>query len=431
MPLTPPDAALVARDRALPGLALLLDPDRLAAVLAAALPDAAITGLTTTYLRYKPETSCLAGVELETSAGVIRLAAKAFKPRRYAVERGRPPPPGLASPLGPVVLPLDAHAVLCRLVPYDRELRALPRLVDAGQRQALLRRLVPTLAAADWRVLRHKPGRRHIGQLVEGPTGRAIVKLYTPDHYGQARRGARFGTGVGGAGLLAHSDRHGILVSAWQPGVPLATLPPLDPAALAAMAAAGATLAAVHRQRPAILPPRTVAGEIDAVRRAAASLGRAAPALAERASGLARTVAGRLEAAGPSDGAVHGDFSADQVVVGELGVRLIDWDRAGVGPRALDLGSFIARLEMDALLAGQGPPQAAIGSFADGHAAAARRPPEALEAWVAAGLLRLVNEPFRRRLPDWPAAAAMLLARVEQLVAKRSGRRCRRLEALA
>jgi hypothetical protein len=423
MPLTPPDAAVVARDGALPGLALLLDPDRLAATLQAALPMVEVAGLEITYLRYKPATSCLAGLELRTPAGRVTLAAKAFKPNRYAVERQRPVSRKLASPLGPVVLPLDDHAVLCRLLPYDRDLRALPRLVDAEHRRALLAKLVPGLARLDWRMLRHKPGRRHIGLLHDGLRPCALIKLYTPGHYAQALRGARFGDAVGGPALLAHSDRHHLLVSTWQPGVTLAEHPPLAASMPADMKAAAAALAAVHRHGPADLPHRTIADEIAAFRQPAAALAWLVPSLAERAARLTSAVAAQLQSAIGLVGPLHGDFSADQVVLSDDGVRLIDWDRATLGPAALDVGTFLARLEAEALLDEGAHPAAAIESFTDGYASAAGRRLVDHRPWIAAALLRLLGEPFRRRLPDWPGRTEALLDRVAELAAAATPRR--------
>ncbi len=416
MTLTLHDAAVAARDPGLPGLALLLDAERLAEAVARLLPDASLQALEPSYLRYKPGTSCLAGFTAMTRHGRVDFAAKAYKPRRYAVERARPVPEGLRSAVGPVALYLDEPAVLVRLVPYDRELRALPRLVDPDRRQGLLGKLVPNLAGCDWRLLRHKPGRRHIGILEAAGSVRAIVKLYTESHFEQARRGARFAAGMGGPILLGNSNRHGILVSAWQPGRSLAEFDHGDPSAVPGAAAAGAALAAVHDRRSANLPPRNLADESRAVNATARSLVRLAPDLAERAMRLADRVAAQILDLPERMVPLHGDFSADQVVVGADGVHLIDWDRAGTGPRALDLGSFIARLEADALRTGGPLPREIVAAFEDAYADAADRRPKALRVWTAAALFRLASEPFRQRRADWPELASALLGRVERHV---------------
>ena len=91
---------------------------------------------------------------------------------------------------------------------------------------------------------------------------------------------------------------------------------------------------------------------------AAGSLARLAPDLAQRTLRLAERVADLHLTTPGRTVPLHGDFTADQVAVGAEGVRSIGWDRAGTGPRALDLGSFIARLEADALAAGGARPRA-------------------------------------------------------------------------
>ena len=420
------DAAIAARDPALPGLGLVLDANALATALQGLLPAAGIEEVRPTYLRYKPATSCLAGFTAATALGPLDLAAKAYKPGRYAVERARPVPEGLRSPVGPVALGLDAPAVLIRIVPYDRELEALPRLVDPAGRRRLLDKLVPEFAAADWQQLRHKPGRRHIGLLTQDGLPRAIVKLYAPGDFPQARRGARFAAGVGEAALLGASTRHGILVSAWQPGTGLAELDPDEPGTRAAVEAAATALAALHAERPGELLPTTLDVEAEAVRATACSLATILPELAERATRVAERIAGTLLETDGRLVPLHGDFSADQVVVQETGVRLIDWDRAALGPAALDLGSFIASLEMAARQAGRPRPKPLIEAFAAAYAAATGAPPKGARLWTAAALLRLAVEPFRRRRADWPKLTRALLGRVEQHVERAMQRSPRR-----
>ena len=423
MTLMPHDAAVAARDPGLPGLALLLDGDRVAEALTELLPDCGLEHVRSTYLRYKPETSCLAGFAAMTRHGRIDLAAKAYKPRRYAIELARTVPEGLRSAVGPVALYLEQQAVLVRLVPYDRDLRALPRLVDPDRRRALLGKLVPDLTGCDWRLLRHKPGRRHIGVLEAAGSARAIVKLYTESHFDQARLGARFAASMGGPVLLGSSRRHGILVSAWQPGRSLADLDPGDRRAAVSAAAAGAALALVHERRSGDLPLRNLADEARAVIAAARSLASLAPDLALRTMRLADRVAALILDSAERKVPLHGDFSADQVVVGPDRVHLIDWDRAGTGPRTLDLGCFVARLEADALQAGGALPRELVAAFVDAYADAAGRRPKALRVWTAAALLRLASEPFRQRRPDWPELARALLGRVERQVERHVERR--------
>lgn len=410
----PPDRALVARDPALPGLSLVLDAESLAVALAARLPEAGLGRLIPSYLRYKPGTSCLAGFRADTPAGRLDLAAKALTPNAYAIERARPVKPQLRSPIGPVVLGLDRDAVIVRFVPYDRQLKGLPLLADPEARDALLRKLAPKLAGSGWTTLRHKPGRRHLVRLDKDGAPRAILRLYAKADFAQALLGARFAGRHGGPALLGFSERRRILITAWQEGVSLAELPSGGEDFLAGLAAAGMAIARAHRLRPRELLVRTPHAEAMAMGKAAQALAWLAPDQLGTARRLATAIAALLLATPERVGPLHGDFSADQVIAWPDGaVVLIDWDRAAVGPAAIDLGSFIARIEAEAILAGGMPGMAASGAFLRGYADEAGRRPWGLHGWIAAGLLRLAAEPFRRRLPDWPSAVQALLERAE------------------
>ena len=143
------------------------------------------------------------------------------------------------------------------------------------------------------------------------------------------------------------------------------------------------------------------------------ALGALAPALVPEA----RRVAARLPElpAGPAV-ALHGDFSADQVVVGPTGTAIVDWDRAATGPAARDLGSALARLDLDGL---RGAETATAADALLGGYAAVGAPPSAADvvAHRARALLALVTEGFRERRPHWDEEIRAVLRRVEALCA--------------
>ena len=75
------------------------------------------------------------------------------------------------------------------------------------------------------------------------------------------------------------------------------------------------------------------------------------PELTERAADLAERIAGRLSGLAPVRVPVHGDFSADQAVLGPDGVAgLIDLDSAALGDPAADLGCAEAAMIAGVLL---------------------------------------------------------------------------------
>jgi hypothetical protein len=114
---------------------------------------------------------------------------------------------------------------------------------------------------------------------------------------------------------------------------------------------------------------------------------------------------------------IHGDFSADQVLVAAHGIGIIDYDQTRVGDPAADFGTFIARLEYSHLSGGLSGGR--VGEIADAlsdgyrHQAQCTQPSQT-DLYVAAGLLRLAPHSFRTRHADWPTHIEQVAQRAEQ-----------------
>ena len=403
------DRALAERDRALPGLGLVLDGE----ALAARLPAARVR---VDYLRYKPGTSCVAGIELETEGGRRLGAACAFR-------RDVPEKPAKAGARGGLLL--DDVAVAVLLLPAERRLRSLAGVLDAERRAALLRRALPdhpALWAEGLDVLRYKPERRLVARLGSG----ALLKVYTEAQHRRARAAAEALTAAAAGGprlprLLGMSRRHRLLAFEWLEGRSLDAVLATEPG-LADVAATAEALAALHALPAARLPTRDHGAEVAALGASAAAAAVAGGSARVRARRLAAALAPRLRALPARARALHGDFSADQVLVTAAGPVLADLDAAGAGDPAADLASFLADLELRALdgRLSRARASAVAAAFLDAYAgpdgdADALRP--ALAVQVPAALLRRAAEPFRRRHPDWPERVTAVLDRAEELAA--------------
>ncbi|MFC3299330.1 phosphotransferase family protein [Arthrobacter agilis] len=159
---------------------------------------------------------------------------------------------------------------------------------------------------------------------------------------------------------------------------------------------AGAALALLHAQ-PAHLAPKRRSDPLDKLRSLSkrklhltptnqTRLGRVQAALARRLSEGDRAVL------------VHGDFSADQVLVDSPGVLLADFDRCTVAPPAMDLGSFVA---VDLLQARTSSRELRSDFLTGYEEAGGHVNEESLLAWTAVHLLDRLNEPFRSCSPFW------------------------------
>ncbi|WP_307448372.1 MULTISPECIES: phosphotransferase family protein [Microbacterium] len=354
---------IAARDTDLPGAATLLDPVSLAHILGAPVQ--------VRHLRYKPGTSVLTA--FTTPAGAFWAGAWAG-PDKPESALGRSaevrPLPGVP---WAVFGPARSDRVLARAV------------IDAQRREP---------AWADAVIVRHNPGRRLVvrlgGEYAKTAPGRAPAALR------RARRLAEAGLPTLLPRLVAAD--HTWATPSWGIGDLATTISP------AHAQAAGRALARMHA-----LP---VDGADDAddpgarAGNAARAIASVLPSAARRAVGLARHLPPRRQRA-----VVHGDFSADQVLLGADGeIRLIDLDRMGAGEPALDLAGFAVEEFLrtgDISITNElvTAYRAAGGPVTD----------EEWRAWTPLCALTRAIEPFRRCEPGWWSTVAERLERAEDL----------------
>ena len=175
--LTPADAAIVARDQAVPGLALVLDDDALTSRLRTVRPELGLVSARATYVRYKPGTSCLVAYRLDLGDREVLAFAKAYRQggrAKVAKDQGKG---------GEAVATLGELVTVSR-VGGDRDLPAAAVLDQPQRHRRLLRRLLPD-AAECWsaapRCLRSKPERRWVGVVDHQDEPVALVKAYRRD----------------------------------------------------------------------------------------------------------------------------------------------------------------------------------------------------------------------------------------------------------
>ncbi|MGI6657131.1 MAG: phosphotransferase family protein [Desulfobulbus sp.] len=399
---------LVAAETALPGLGALLDAPRTLELVRRLWPEQRLEDVTCTYLKYKPGTNCLAGYRARNAQETFRLSLKAFTPERHA--RLRP----------------EAHrrdcdrlCVVGRIVPSDRK---LPELAlwgrDETRRERLIRLVpdMPWLHTAALEPLRYKPERRYVGRLVSAGTPLAVVKVYERRDFDRALFAARCvdalqpPPGLRLARSICSDPDQCAIVSWWLPGTGMDGLL-RDGCPEQTVLQLGAALAWLHGQEVCgeDLPGVCSEDEADAVCAAAEGVAQLYPECERELLALAGGVATAL-AAGPTLSClIHGDFSADQVLVREEDVAIVDYDQLARGNPAMDLGTCLAQAEY----------REGTGLYPPGTAAAFRAallagygpPPSGTELHLAAGLLRLVAQGFRDRDPKWPEHVRFVIRR--------------------
>jgi Ser/Thr protein kinase RdoA (MazF antagonist) len=428
--LAPDDAAIVERDRELPGLATLLDETRFLQTLQSHLPDSPATfhAARANYVRYKPGVSCLVGYELATSAGVADAYASAL--RSGEVDKlSKSPKHAVTSPVAGVphvVVPHEALSVV--FAPNDREVAGIGLLWGVSTRRDFINLLLPEqprLWHAAPQRLAYKPERRHVALLADDTDApRIVVKLYSAAGYGAARCAAKACSRVAGVEvqrLAGRYDRRQALAFGWLQGVPLtALLRGADGHAtvVPVVERVGEAIARLHHvpRTAYALPTQTAATEVARLNAAASSIEALVPSLGGRVRQLAQDLAPHLTLDTP--GLVHGDFYDAQVLVNRDQIAFLDFDEAAVGAAAQDIGNFIAHLHADALATAlsQEWVESLSASLLRGYGGTGHMAQTA-GLWSVAALLRLAPEPFRTRRDGWAVLTESIIRRAEELFA--------------
>ncbi|HKP53150.1 MAG TPA: phosphotransferase [Chloroflexia bacterium] len=423
--LSPADAELARRDTAIPGMALLLDPETFLAALRAVLPGVGLDTARATYVRYKPGMNCLVAYTLRVGGVDIAAYAKAHRlDARDQLQKARDKP-GVAGPLGPGRIVLDGKAIFVSVFPNDSELKSLDRLADNNAWPRLLCRVFskrPELAEGSVRSIRYKPERRYVTQLLINDGPQAVMKMYTETGYPEARNSARVFRSrdvLQVPRTLGSSNRHHVLAFEWMQGQLLSDMLATQNVDLAAMEKVGAALAEVHGHNPLKLPRLTREAEASNLLSVSAGLEFLCSHLAGRINSLARRLAGHLLHEPPLNLPVHGDFYAKQVLLAGAKVVILDFDAAAAGDPAYDLGLFIAHLERGALrgTVPSGLVEPVGDALLRGYEAVSKRPVrDRVALYSAAGLLRLAPHPFRNRHSNWPQDIETTVARAEAIL---------------
>jgi aminoglycoside phosphotransferase (APT) family kinase protein len=381
------------------GAAVLTDIDALTELLSATDE----TLLQRPYLRWKPGTSCVSALQLASGpAYAAAFSAAAGRKLVKTLEQ---------APAGSVLLADHGLGVLVARPSADRDLPALRHLGSAlarvqrhHPRSATGRAPGDLVSAVEGvRTLAYKPFRRWVGAVLGDQTG-YVLRAYRRGDLEQARTGVKTARRLLG-GLtpqpVGQSRGQGLLVQAWVSGESLDCALAAGSAPADALSTIGRTLAGVHRHQPPPSARRLVNTPLGAAAELLGALdvdlGRWAAHLAARLDGCRRQDEHSVF--------VHGDFSVDQVVLGPGGPVFLDWDRAGIGPAAVDLASMrAAGLDLRSW-------QRVLDGYRE-----VRPLPRDLDWYLAAALLERAPEPFRRGHREWRSEIGQQLAAVGHLL---------------
>ncbi|WP_324278235.1 aminoglycoside phosphotransferase family protein [Blastococcus brunescens] len=402
-PVRPADADLAARDPALPGLPVLLDEQ----VLAGWLAGHGLGAARRRYLRYKPGTSCVLGLELCTGDGPLPAVLSAWS-ENSAPKLGKT---RIQAPRGTVLAADERCHLLLTTGEADRDLPAIAALTGPDGPAVVLGPLLPgwPLSAATIQVLRYKPARRWVGVLAAAGREPVLLRVHRPAVTADLVSAlTAFGTArVRTPGLVAANISMGLTIMEWLPGQALSDVPVGDRGQH--LRTTGRVLAQLHQHPAPGLRRRPAGTAAESTRAGAALVAQLLPAQADRARDLAHAIGAQLRPP-PGLRVCHGDFSADQVVVGPTGPALADLDEVALDDPAVDLASMTAGARLD-----EAGHDSDVGPVLAGYATIRALPPaRQLAAHTAAALLRRAPEPFRLADPSWEEGVVHALDAAEK-----------------
>ncbi len=252
------------------------------------------------------------------------------------------------------------------------------------------------------------PGRRAVMRFPQ-----AVVKVYADPADAKAAANALkvLGVHVPTAPLLYRNVDEGLIGTELLVGKSLAT-----DQATTSIADAAAILTAIHELDAAVidpnglLPTHSAAEYVDVLEPACRVASFCRPDLASRISALVA----KLRATAPTGLPLvvsHGHFNVTQLFNTKEKLCVLDFDRACMAPRALDVAGYAVNLA-SGRASDHADTVALLAAFRAAYTANAPGTPW----YLAATMLRRIDTPLVRYSRDWSARIEVILATAEQLV---------------
>jgi aminoglycoside phosphotransferase (APT) family kinase protein len=413
----------------LPDLGRLLDPAQLLSLLSPVTDTRAVlAAVEPFYLRWKPGTSALLGVRLtwrlETGEEETLASLYLGEGRFEAAEKARSQRL-LEPPFGPAIQELGDALFIA--FPNDRRLKGLNAVADerrVGNRLAQpgspfgMRALRVRTRDSSVRPVRWKPGRRAVLELhlrlVDDASGyreqwRAFARVIPHGELEDRVERWRAAAGLcvlGAPDVVFVDPERGWFATSPASGRPLSTVP-----GERLLASLVSVFSALHAARSPALGTRPDTVERDAALHALEALAQVAPELEARVHTLGARLADAHAALAPYvEVFTHGDLGAEQLLVQDARVSVIDWDEAANGDPHFDHASLAADVR------GRGLDASWVGSLA--RAVLGERFDAARFAWqCAAAEARRVTQDLQRGRADWRTRALDGLDAVERALA--------------
>lgn len=398
---------LARREASLPGLSLVLDPNRVQDLLRSQQAIDPTDRVELIYIRYKPGRRALSLMQVVESTGglrplVVNACDAAGWNKLLSINRDD----HLSS------LQLDDSKCTIDWFPNDRRLRQAAKLFEPVKTAKILERVVGDRPREPWdlSMLAYKPHRRLVVKATSESRALAL-KCYTANDYSNAHNTILHVAQARIEGcspcVLGSSERYSMIASAWIDGEVLSGDLTASSAWQNLFPNAGSLLARWHTEALRSLPMinhQHTAFSNNCLMRLAEDIVWLMPEIKDELLKLLSEIDGPLHAFACGRDVIHGDFYSKQIIVRGDSLHLIDFDEVGRGHCYQDLGTFVGKLYWNAVRTAADVSQLkpAIDAFVGGYEQQMGRLDWSLfQTSVVVGILRSMPHAFRRGLTDW------------------------------
>jgi hypothetical protein len=135
------DEDIVRRDKDLPELRTLLDPEAFVEAIRPHVPGFEVESARVVYLKYKPGTNCLAAYKMSVGGREVDVYAKTFGPDAYVKIENAAKRKSVPDPLGAGRVVLEERDISVAFFPNDDKLKQIGKLSENGGK--VIERLLP------------------------------------------------------------------------------------------------------------------------------------------------------------------------------------------------------------------------------------------------------------------------------------------------
>jgi len=417
---------IVKREKNILGLSTLLDPESFVKILQPFFPEKILENMILSYIRYKPGMNCLTLYELKVNGKKHEIYAKAFgRDNKIKIQKYKKRTT-INGTIGFGRIFLEDKGIMVGLFPNDNKINSLKFLDNGKNQEDIFRKLFPhrkELWKGKVQTLQYKPEKRYGGVITTKSGSQATIKFYDKVGFLKAKKNAlifKSKKNLRISQCLGHSNKGMILGFEWINGKDLGKLLLENPKfAKKAVANTGKALAKLHSRKIANLDNFNSDYWFQNFSRQEDLIKHICPHLENQFRKLGKHLRSFLYSSMSVSNPIHSDFNPSQVIVDVDGnVTLLDFDRAGLGDPRLDLGSFIASLYY-LLLFGKISKyrfQKLKDKFLNNYHGKIGQTFPDLEMFIAAGLLKIANHPFRMNQPNWVIQTEQILNKIKKII---------------